>query len=136
MAWQTSNRLAAGHQMPAILALQQFYDAMQKHAVRNAVIGVLSRDERAYVAGAGRSSGRRFGKAPTMVATRFGDVSTRQSQGRTVLRRVVGRMISIPDGPSRRTVHANRLDCDNARLALFGFGRKSIDFAGRGQFPL
>jgi hypothetical protein len=36
----------------------------------------------------------------------------------------------------RRTAIAARLGFDDGRLATFGYGRKSVDLAGRGPFPL
>ena len=71
-----------------------------------------------------------------MVATTFGDVAMREAPGRTVMRRFLGRMLAARNAHVRRTVHASRLGFDDARLALLGYGRKSVDFAGRGQFPL
>ena len=71
-----------------------------------------------------------------MVTTTFGDVATRAAPGRTVLRRFLGRMIATGDTHVRRTAIGARLGFDDARLAVFGYGRKSVDFAGRGPFPL
>jgi hypothetical protein len=71
-----------------------------------------------------------------MVTTTFGDVGVRITPGRTVLRRVLGRMLGASDSHARRTVNGSRLGFDDARLATFGYGRKSIDCAGRGPFPL
>jgi hypothetical protein len=71
-----------------------------------------------------------------MVTTIFGDVGTRTAPGRSVLRRFLGRMITSGDTHVRRPAIAARLGFDDARLAVFGYGRKSVDFAGRGPFPL
>jgi hypothetical protein len=71
-----------------------------------------------------------------MVSTTFGDVGTRESPGRSVLRRFLGRLLAARDSHVRRTVHGHRIGFDDARLALIGYGRKSVDFAGRGQFPM
>ncbi len=71
-----------------------------------------------------------------MVTLTFGDVGGRSSPGRTIMRRFLGRMIGSGDCQIRRTVSGARLGFDDARLAVFGYGRKSVDQAGRGPFPL
>ena len=71
-----------------------------------------------------------------MVATTFGDVTSRVLPGRTTMRRFLGRMLGAGDTHVRRTVNGSRLGFDDSRLATFGYGRKSLDCAGRGPFPL
>jgi hypothetical protein len=71
-----------------------------------------------------------------MVTTTFGDVAMRSTPGRSILRRFLGRMIAAGDSQVRRPAIAARLGFDDARLAAFGYGRKSVDYAGRGQFPI
>ena len=71
-----------------------------------------------------------------MVTTTFGDVAFRAAPGRMVQRRFLGRLIASIEGGQRRTVSGARLGFDDARMAIFGYGRKSLDQAGRGPFPL
>jgi hypothetical protein len=71
-----------------------------------------------------------------MVTITFGDIACRTAPSRTVQRRFLARLIVSTEGQLRRTAIAARLGFDDGRLATFGYGRKSVDLAGRGPFPL
>ncbi len=71
------------------------------------------------------------------MATRVaGEIGGRTTPGRGVVRRVLGRMLSVREERARQSVNAYLLGLDDATLATFGYDRKALEEAGHGRFPL